>query len=529
MIGTAVRGTGATVTSIALVPLDERPVCTSLPASIARIAGLDCVLPPDGLLPGIRRPGDTAGLAAWLVDARGTASHAVVSLEGLGFGGLIPSRIGRETTAVVAARWDTLRQAGCPVFASVLVPRTPDSTDAMEEPDYWDPYGPALHRLSAALSHGRDVAAARAVIPESVRRDWISRRLRQHRLALHALGLAAEGTLSRLVVGIDDAAEASLSAADQAALGDWVDRLELGERASVQPGADEIGAVLVARACLEVLAVRTPRIGIACSDPLALDRVAPYESSPVRETIRRQVAAAGGSAVFLRAASLPGPAASGWDASGWDASGCDAIMIVHPPEPDTGPALDWAVAPGTGTDVDQEQARATVDLALAALDTVGIVGVADVARPNGADPALVRALDEARAWPALCGFAAWNTAGNTVGTVAAQLVATWAGRQAGTFDDGALRLALGRRVVEDYGWMSVERARVRTELGSPRTRHDQVSPADTAHPVLRAAEARLAVILAARPGFEALRITPGSLTLPWQRTFEIDLRLRDDR
>ncbi|WP_158254034.1 DUF4127 family protein [Cryobacterium sp. Y50] len=504
------------MTGIVLVPLDERPVCTSLPSDIARIAGIDCALPPTALLPRIRHHGDTAGLTDWLIASRQEASFAVVSLEGLGFGGLIPSRIGRESAAEVAERWSVLRQPGCPVFASTLVPRTPDSADAMEEPEYWDPHGPALHRLSAALATGTGVAEARAAVPATVRADWIGRRLRQHTLALTAIEFAAHGDIDRLVVGIDDAAEQSLSAADQHALDDWVNRCQLGDKVFVQPGADEIGAVLVARACLAVRGVRAPTIGISCSDPESLNRVAPYESSPVRETIRRQVEAAGGRAVFL-------DGSNGAELFGTSAARCDAILVVHPPEFPRSPAADWAMAPDAPTD--PRQAELTAALVTRAVTSTALVGLADVARPNGADPALVAALDAADAWRGLSGFAAWNTAGNTVGTVAAQLVAGWAGRESGTLDAGALQIAVARRVVEDYGWMSIERDRVRTELGSPRTRHDHVAEPDTGSLVLRNAETRLAAVLTARPGLDRVRIEPSSLTLPWHRTFEIDLRL----
>lgn len=510
------------MTAIALLPLDERPVCTSLPASIARIAGLKCVVPPSELLPGIRRPGNIAGLSEWMVAARENASHAVVSLEGIGFGGLIPSRIGRESLAEVTARWSVLRQPGCPVFASTLVPRTPDSLDAMEEPDYWDSSGPALHRLSAALASRTGVTGARAAVPEMVRRDWITRRLRQHALGLQALELVSDGSLVRLVVGIDDAAEESLSAADQRAIGDWVDRCELGNRVSVQPGADEIGAVLVARASLEVRGVRSPRIGIYCADLDALDLVAPYESSPVRETIRWQVEAAGGIAVF-RATAAADHRDRGLALGDTVDPDCDVILVVHPPERPRHPIPDWATVPNA--EVDLGPAGETAAMVASVLRSGRLVGVADVARPNGADPTLVSALDMADAWRSLSGFAAWNTAGNTVGTVAAQLVACWAGRESGTLDTGELRLALARRVVEDYGWMSVERNRVRRAFGSDPLRHDHIAEADTGNRVLRDAETRLAVDLATHPGFEGIRIVEGSLTLPWHRTFEIDLRM----
>ncbi|WP_159615371.1 DUF4127 family protein [Arthrobacter zhaoguopingii] len=497
--------------SIALIPLDERPVCTQLPASVARIAGLDCALPPAKALPSIRQPGDPGVLAGWLQERVGTSGHLVVSLEGLGFGGLIPSRIGDESASDVLGRWSALDHPGATVFGFTLVPRTPDSLDAMEEPSYWNPYGPALHRLSGALATGKGVEEARSALPEEVRRDWLGRRMRQHTLALAALELTGRSVIDHLVVGIDDASQRSLSATDQEALEGWVERLELGGRALVQPGADEIGAVLVARACLDVLGTSTPRIGVLCADPGTLERVAPYESTTVRETIRRQLESAGAVADF-------GGADAG-KTGGWD-----AVLVVHAPEAPRTPHADWAVSPQQSNDT--EAAAATAQLVLDAAAGSPVVGLADVHRPNGADPALIAALDERGAWRHLSSFAAWNTAGNTVGTVAAQLVATCAGRAAGTYNPDEARLALARRVVEDYGWMSVERARVRAELGSNPELHDSVEPADTHNPVLRAAEDRLNAVLE-RPGFEEIHLS--GLTLPWHRTFEIDFTLGTDR
>ncbi|WP_028281348.1 DUF4127 family protein [Arthrobacter sp. H5] len=491
---------------IALVPLDERPVCTQLAAGIARIAGLECVLPPATALPQVRQPGNAQALMDWLDTQESESSHLVVSLEGLGFGGLIPSRIGQESIPEVLRRWSALERPGASVYAFMLVPRTPDSLDAMEEPDYWNPHGPALHHLSAALCTGVGVEHAREAVPEDVRRDWLARRMRQHTLALAAIDLAGRKVIDRLVIGIDDAAEQSLSATDQHALEAWVARLELGDRARVQPGADEIGAVLVARTCLKILSASAPRIGVLCADPEALNRVAPYESAPVYETIRRQIESAGGHADFGQV-----------NAGRWD-----AVMVIHPPEAARTPHADWAVAPDHH--LDHAFAAATAKLVIDAADQAVVVGLADVHRPNGADPALISALDTAVAWPLLSSFAAWNTAGNTVGTVAAQLTAAWAGRSAGTYNPDEASLAMARRVVEDYGWMSVERARVRAELGSDPTLHDSVSPHDTRNPVLQRAEERLSRVLE-RPGLEGIRIAPESLVLPWRRTFEIELTL----
>jgi hypothetical protein len=325
---------------------------------------------------------------------------------------------------------------------------------------------------------------------------------------MHAIGLVADGSIRRLVIGIDDASERSLSATDQQSLDEWIDRCEVGDQAIVQPGADEIAAILVARACLDVLDVPPPRIGIRCAEPTALDRVASYESTPVSETVVRQIRAAGGIPVTDGSAEV------------------DAILVIHPPEAAAVPLADWATSQGAPPD--PALARATALEFTRAASDVGIVGIADVARPNGADPTLILALDDAAAWSALSGFAAWNTAGNSIGTVAAQLVATFCAHRAGTVDAGVSRAVIARRLVEDYGWMSVERATLRAELGLAAGRHDRISVSSAILDVVGAAERRLNSILAERDHFHGLSIRAGSLTLPWNRAFEIDLLIEDE-
>lgn len=488
---------------LALLPLDDRPVSVALPAEVLAVAGVEVAAPGPELRPHRRRAPEPAGLAGWLASARTQADAAVVSLDALGSGSLIASRTGDETVGDVLRTWEAATAPGGPVHAALVVPRTPDSADATEEPAYWDPHGPALHALSGRLAEGTPVAeAARAVapdVPADVVRDWLGRRMRRHALALAALDLLRHGRLATLVLGVDDAAPRSLSAAAQEDLQRWVDRLGL-EDALVHPGADETGAVLAARALVGLAGGPGPAVSVACAAGDGLRRPAPYETGPVALTVERQLRAAGAR-----------PAADGEPA--------DAVLVVHAPATTPG---DWAVAPPRSTD--EAAARATAGLAARLVGEGRRVAVGDVAHPNGADPALAAALGEAGLWSALDGYAAWNTAGNTLGTTAAQLVATGVARSTGTLDTAAHRRMLARRVVEDLGWMSTVRAQVRAELGSDPTRHDLVH---LDAPRRAAWEDRLTAVLAGTPGLADLRVRPGSLRLPWDRTFEVDLEVED--
>ncbi|SBT42294.1 DUF4127 family protein [Micromonospora auratinigra] len=484
---------------IALIPLDDRPVCRSLPGLVAAVAGAQVQTPPADLLPAQRRPGDPDGLARWLAGSR--ADAAVVALETLGLGGLIASRLRDDPVTAVLDRWSALATGPAPVYAATVVQRTPDADDAGEEPDYWARYGRALHAYSAALHRALGGTQRPGTdVPAEIRRDFLRRRQRNHVLNQVALGLAADGVLDTLVVGADDTALAAVGTAEWQWLRDWTSWLELTDRVLAHPGADEIGAVLVARA-LTVAAGHAPRVAVACAEPDGLDRVARYEPVPVGVGIASQAAAAGATLT--------------------DLADADAVLVVHPPQPG---AHDWATAPPA--DTAPAPAARTAALVRRLLADGRPVALADCALGNGADPRLVADLAADGSYARLAGFAGWNTAGNTVGSALATLVAYQVGRVAGTLDERAARRLLAHRLVDDHVWMSSARPRLRRELGTDPTRHDHIADADAP-----AVTARIGELLAARwrelgavPG---LAVAPGSVTLPWRRTYEIDFTLEE--
>ncbi|MGV8909851.1 MAG: DUF4127 family protein [Propionicimonas sp.] len=486
---------------IALVPLDERPVCTDLPGMVAAVAGAVVTTPPVDLMPRFRTPGHPAGLARWLEAQAHSADAAVVALETLGHGGLVPSRLGAEPAGTVAHQWEMLRGLAVPVHASTVVMRTPDADDATEEPAYYESYGRALHRLSAVLyeqaggtADDEAVIAARRAVPDEVRRDFFARRRRNHELNLHALGLAADGVVQTLVVSADDTAVAAVGSAEHQWLRNWIDWLELGDSVLAYPGADEVGAVLVARVLVRASGAPM-RVSIEADRPEALDRIAAYENVPVRVTAERQVAAVGGVVVAPEDA--------------------DLHLLVHAPQPG-----DWALAPPATTD--PEAAAATAARAAALAHAGQCVAVADCAQANGSDPALVAALAGCVPLPALAGYAGWNTAGNTLGTAVAHGVATVIGQRAGTFDALAHQRLLLHRLTEDWAYMAVVRGAVRAARGGDCHRHLMVEAGD---PVVVDIESRLTQQLRTLPGFPGWRIRPGSVHLPWQRLFEVGFEL----
>lgn len=488
---------------VALVPLDDRPVNTTMVADVAAIAGATVVLPPRETLPRFREPGDPDALAAWLLRTSGSVDAAVVSLDMLGYGGLVASRTSHDTTRTVLDRVAVLERLhaehpALPVGAINVFLRASDSDNASEEPDYWEHYGRLLHRLGGRVHQAWLDGLAEAPrpvdepgVPHDVRADFARRRLRNHVVNLAGLDLAHAGTVSTLLLTADDTAPRSAGSAEQSLVDYWRTLLGPHDEVLVYPGADEVGAVMTARLLSRHHGV-SPSFAITCVEADGLERVAPYENSPLGSGVARQVRAAGGRVV--------------------DASP-DVRLLVHAPAPSGGDYYGRRPEP-----TDPSLVAATVAEAARWLDAGDQVAVADCRFPNGSDPALVEGLREAGLLLRLVAYGGWNTAGNTVGSVVAAAATAVVGRETGTLDADACERFLLHRLVEDYGYQSRVRAELTTAPG-----HEHAFDTEGIGRTAERARAGLDEVLAELVGDGTWEVR--NVRFPWSRAFEVDFRL----
>lgn len=477
---------------LALVPLDARPCTLAFPRAIGQVAGWIVETPPSGMLGDLDRPAECEEIAAWLKGMALKVDAAVVALDTLVYGGLIPARRSPDPLEVLERRLAALEGLGVPLYGFAVTLRVSNSSAAEEEKWYWADHGPAFYQWSCNAdlfdqtgdTEALDLArAARATIPDSLAEDWVATRKRN--LAIHhrELDLVARGLFRTFSLVQDDC---SLYGFNQAEKRQLLARAVPG--VLVYPGADEVASALVGRA-INDHAGRAPAFRLLVYPPGGADLVAMYEDRPLHQTVACQIAAVGGRLALPE-------------------EGGDLDLLLNCPSSGQG---DLALR--TRMDLVDDPPR-RLEPVRDRLLTGAPVAFADVAYANGADPRLWDLLvggPEGRGLTApginpshFAAFAAWNTAGNTLGTVAA-LASAWL---TGPADPAAHRAFVLNRLADDYLYQSVLRPILQQECKAiPEVETDL---GDRLHALWR-------------ERFPHLPIRGIAAGLPWKRLFEADI------
>jgi hypothetical protein len=493
--------------TIAFVPIDDRPVTYQLPVMLGRIAGIPVDAPPRALLGRFLEGGRSDALIRWLNHeaAYRRADAFVVSTDMLAYGGLTASRIPgtsyndayfrlrelshlreRSPGAWIGAFGTIMRlaptgvPAGTNFFASY-----PAWSYLQEYANLHDPLLPSEAPRAAQLRDAIGPATLDAYLATRARNLAVDRLL---------LRLTATGAIDRLVLGQDDAGPVGLHVPDVALLQAELAAASLQERASIEPGADELGAALVAHAIARAAAWR-PRIAVRYSAPDGALYQDPIEYAPVSAAIDALIRVCGG----IRVDSNP-----------------EIVLYVR--VPNTTPAQDDAFIAAIAQDGSSGRAVALADLSYLA----SYSQQADFARRILASGVAAQ----------LDAYSSWNTNANTVGTALAEAVAAGAGRRMHSYDALAHRTLTFEIFLDDYAFHDEVRPDLNATLGAQGiTDHTLLAP-EVATTTAQRANAllwsyALKILPQLDPGYHIAAMEIG---LPWSRTFEtsIDVGLAPD-
>jgi len=543
------------MTSLALLPMDDRPVNYDYPRYLARAAGWEILLPPREWLGNPWRQSRHADLVNWLSQTAPQADGLVVAIDTLAYGGLIPSRTSAETAEVVLARLRVLRDVkarrpGLPILASSVLLRICRANSSEEEKPYWATWGSRMFRLSY-LEHKAEVGDAspaeaaeqvglRAQIPHDVYRDYRAGRARNHAVNRAMIDWLGEGVFDYLLIPQDDTADYGWNIAEARSLQAYIRARGLTPRAITYPGADEIGCLLMARfACAQ--AGFSPRVWPRYSGVTASSVVTAYEDRPMHELLKAHLAPLNGVvAESPEAADLtlfinaPARRQGNGDSQWLIWRGVETVRAQMPA------AFHAWLDDFTGTEGfratrrEMQTPHRSPEEFVRALDAALAggrpVAVADVAFVNGADLILGEQLRRLPAVAGLAAFGGWNTAGNTLGTVLAQaVIRVLASRGAVSRDQEAAHLEfLFLRFLDDDLFQTWERSRSMFEALPAAG----IAPTLERLPDDRAAAIETGVRTHLGQAAEGLRdlfvrsgrvqdVRVSRIHLPWQRLFEV--------
>jgi hypothetical protein len=500
-----------------VVPLDDRPVTAQLPRLIGSIAGVRVVEPPRTLLGRYLIPGDSAGIMRWLrEEAPRDARAYVVSGDMIVYGGLVASRIPGTSRAVAYTRLQDLAafraargDASFAMFGTVmrLAPTgVPKLGSAAAFPfaggDVWSPIQQYANLPDPPQTDAQRALAAKLRAQLGPALDaYLDTRARDRDVDLFALRVAAEGGFDRVVLGQDDAGPVGLHLRDLTALRAFAARWLPPSRASIEPGADELGMVLVA-AALAREAKDVPRVRVVYSRSDGGSVEDPLEFAPISTTIADLIRSCGATQV-----------------TGADPADVDLFVRV----PHTGDGDETTFVTTIEHDVVHGPGGPHPPTTVAVAD-LSFLAADDYAQQRR----LTQELIARRLAGRVDAFASWNTVANTIGTALPEAIAVRAGRLLGTYAARAHATFTFMRYVDDVAFHDDVRPRLNADLSAQGVDdHTFLSP-DVAQRVSSENRALLwpeglDLLAQIAPQFRDAGFT---ITLPWERTFETELDIR---
>lgn len=495
---------------VVLLPLDERPCNFEYPGFLYKNSELNIVRPE--VLGDKKKPADLEQVAAFLEKECEDADYAVLALDTLLYGGLIPSRLHHFSEKEVSERLELLRKIkeknpGLKIFAFQCIMRCPKYSSSDEEPDYYEECGAQIHKLGAILHkeqlgvEDEDTASKEEVlagIMEGALEDFCGRREFNLKQNLAVLQMARDGIVDFLIIPQDDSAPFGYTAIDQKAVRARIDELELTEQVYVYPGADEIELTLLSRVFND-WKEKTPRVFVRYASVGAPFVIPLYEDRPLGETLKYHLMAAGCVQSFSD-------------------SDADFILALSAPAENMQEAAMQPV----------EERAYTVTRTLPEF-VYGIeqdikrnipVTIGDNAYANGGETQLLAMLNRKNLLFKLAGYAGWNTSSNTIGTAIAEGV-----RYLYCGDDDSHREFLILRYIEDVGYCSIVRKKVTdTRLAEMGMNYFDVR--EQRGMVSEIVKEELNVFVTEKLSSIANHVEIEAVYMPWRRMFETGIQVR---
>lgn len=400
--------------NIAFVPIDNRPVCYTLPEQICAMDGnIRLYMPAREWLGDLTKYADVDKIFQWLKDLP-KVDAIILSLDTVAYGGLISSRRSNDSFEKIKERIEKLKEIlkdkHAEIYAFSSIMRISNNNINEEEKEYWNKWGKKIFNYSFCMDKFGTIC--KNEVPEEILNDYLSTRKRNFEINKIYLEWQKEKIFNTLIFSKDDCAEYGFNVQEARELE------KLG--GFVKTGADEIPLTLLARSIKGKL-----KVAPIFLEPDCKDLISNYEDVSIEKSVKGQLNLAG--------CDICEP--------------CDADILLY--------VNNFKDKQG---EIVMKIPTETFSGEFKTPDKNFMI--ADVRFANGADNAFVKKLFENELNENFYGYSAWNTSANSLGSLICGAKVKYF---AESFDRTAFQKLQTVRFLDDWAYQ----ANVRQNLKSP--------------------------------------------------------------
>lgn len=482
--------------NICLLPLDSRPCNYVFIRELAEAARVNISVPPKKIMDYFTEPSKTEDLKAWLEKNGAFADCIILSVDQFLYGGLLASRRQGKTQEQIEDDflWLEHFKAKHPrikILAFSVLMRTTIGTLREENKIWWEAVAEYSKKKYAELTFQRkeDIEAVKNLekrIPFDVLNEFLCVRQRNHNVNCRCIFLT-KTVFDKLIIVQEDCCAESLHIPEKQILMRMVCDEHLESKVFFHNGADEAGMELTSCAVAENK-IKTTDVQL-CFLFDNRNFTAKYEDIPFYENLKDH----------LRLLNIR------------EVKNCEKILCILPPKTRQG---DYCPVREDSGSYRRDDYEVMADIVCKHIRAKKKVFLLDLAYANGGDFSFMSILMQKCRWSTLYGYAAWNTAGNALGTVLTQII----------LSDGVNgrvnRRFTAERLLDDLFYQAIVREKVSKKL--------QCAGQDV-WALKNIKEAAILLKQTVREEKEVLKSIFGKkipdfkISFPWPRTFEVEI------
>ena len=462
---------------IALIPIDNRPICYTLVEDIlAQDKNIKLYMPERNLLGSLTKQANIVGIYDFLENLE-KVDTLVISLDTIAYGGLVSSRRCPETYEQIKGRLlnfkEIIKKKAKKVLAFSSIMRISNNNINEEEKEYWAQWGKRIFEFSYYQHKSRKEKSYNCVynqIPQDILDDYLDTRKRNFDINKLYLDWIEDKTLDTLVFSKDDTGQYGLNVEEAEFLETEIKKRNLN--AFVKTGADEIPLTLIARALNDNLTVDIQYIW-----ENSTDKISKYEDISVKNCTEGQ----------LKLANFK------------LSKNADLIFVVNNFQYQQG---DYVL----GEEINKLSKQINFP------DKKYFI--ADISNANGADCGLIEQLLLNKIDKNLVGFCAYNTSANSIGCAILSAIVNYNAQKNNTYNELAFKKLMFIRLLDDWAYQANIRKYVRESAPN------FIKALEEKNEDLKRFENKIANYL-------DFKYNNVSYSLPWNRSFEVEIYVKN--